>query len=222
MKKWLTGDGFLKLCFAFFLVSMLYFLATGSLFRAAESLVGVLALPLFWNVQKRFVLQFPIALKLYLGLFIFAAIFLGEMGSFYYRFPLWDNALHLSSGFVVAALGYSLVDVAKYRIGVGLKSVFALSFAMMVGTAWEFIEFFMDFFTGSNMQKFMLEDGMAFVGEQALLDTMQDLLECALGAGILLLLVLLERKFKWRALDWFLVRGKGSDMVLKPEGADSV
>jgi len=172
-----------------------FFVGAALLVHSVQSVVGALLILLFWWIQKRFLLDFPLFLQVYLGLFLVSALFLGETLDFYYRIPLWDNMLHSSSGFVVAALGYSLVDVSKYGLGPCLKSVFAFSFAMMVGAGWEIFEFAFDFFFGSNMQKFLLESGEALVGQQALKDTMFDLSVCAMGALLLVALAAWKRSY---------------------------
>lgn len=202
----------LRLFFAFFIASTFYYLLISFRWTSSLlSLIGALSILLYWSVKKRYSLQFPAVLELYLAFFTFASLFLGEAFDFYYRYSYWDSALHLSSAFVVAAMGYSLVDFQTTGARAGFKSLFAFSFAMMVGVLWEFLEFSIDFFFGTNMQKFIYGNGEILAGQQALLDTMLDLMECAAGAGLLILLVLLKRKYKISLLDKFLV--KKSDLL---------
>lgn len=180
MKKYV-----LRVFFAFFIGAVLFV-------RSLQSVAGALLILLVWRIKKRCSLEFPLLLQLYYGFFLVAALFLGETLDFYYRIALWDNILHMSSGFVVAALGYSLVNHSKYGLGPCLKAVFAFSFSMMVGALWEIFEFAFDFFFGANMQKFLLESGVPLMGERALFDTMTDLSVCALGAICFLALLALK------------------------------
>ncbi|MCL2742054.1 MAG: hypothetical protein FWE70_08140, partial [Oscillospiraceae bacterium] len=120
--------------------------------------------------------------------FIVCAIPMGEAFSFYYRIPVWDSVLHFSSGFMLWMLGaLTIVSVLRRKgcealITPAAVAVAAVAFALSVGAVWEFFEFSMDLALGTNMQKFMMEDGTALVGQAALADTMKDLIVGCLGA----------------------------------------
>ena len=64
----------------------------------------------------------------------------------------------------------ALVDLQRVKMSLGLLSVFAVAFAMAVGSLWEMFEFFMDRTFGLNMMK------------SGLNDTMSDLIVNCLGA----------------------------------------
>ena len=91
--------------------------------------------------------------------FIFAAEILGELNSFYTRIPYWDTMLHTLNGFLMAAIGFALVDICNRseRFSMKLSPLFlalvAFCFSMTVGVLWEFFEFFMDSYFGTDMQK---------------------------------------------------------------------
>lgn len=209
MKRRTFSNYMLLLVFIFFFASIFFHLLrdfswTSS--NAIVSLIGVLSIGLYWYVVKRFNLLMPATMNFYMAVLAFMAYFMGETLGFYERFPIWDTLLHFSSGFIVAALGYSLVDLPKYGMGPRLKATFAFSFSMMVGVVWEVLEFFIDSSFGTNMQRFLYISGEPMVGQQALLDTMQDFLECITGALLLLLLIYLKHRFKWRLLDGFVVK----------------
>lgn len=135
-----------------------------------------------WNV--------PIPRNIYIAyyIFLFCAIFLGEVFDFYYVIPHWDVILHLFSGAMLGALGFILVDLLNLNktIHVSLsplfESVFAFCFALALGTLWEIYEFSFDRLLGLNMQKAYTANGVALVGADALLDTMEDLIVDAIAA----------------------------------------
>lgn len=110
-------------------------------------------------VQVTLRVEFPSALEIIILCFIFAAEILGEMSSFYMRFPYWDTILHTLNGFLCAALGLSLVDIMnrETRIRFELSPLFmaitAFCFSMTIGVMWEFFEFGMDQLFCSDMQK---------------------------------------------------------------------
>jgi hypothetical protein len=74
---------------------------------------------------------------------------LGEVWHFYEILPLWDDWLHLISGFLFCAFGFSLVAGAERR----WRGWLALCFALSLGCLWEFLEFFSDRAFMTDMQK---------------------------------------------------------------------
>ncbi len=133
-------------------------------------------------VSRRFYVDIPAEFELLTVIFVFAALFLGEVRGYYERFWWWDIALHTTSGLLMGILGFLLVYVlnAHQRIDVhmrpGFVALFAFAFAVTVGALWEVFEFAMDGLFGLNMQKPMLAD------PSGLTDTMWDLIVDALGA----------------------------------------
>ena len=61
-------------------------------------------------------------------------------------------------------------------------SLFAFCFAVSIGALWEIYEFTFDGLLGFNMQKFMLANGKMLEGNDALRDTMKDIITDSLGA----------------------------------------
>ncbi len=114
-------------------------------------------IPIF--VDRTLKIKLPSVLEIIILLFIFAAEIMGEIGSFYTRFPIWDSMLHTTNGFLMAAIGFSLIDILNNdpRFHINLSPFFvafvAFCFSMTVGVVWEFFEFTMDSLTGTDMQK---------------------------------------------------------------------
>ncbi|MDJ0767061.1 MAG: hypothetical protein QNJ97_29065 [Myxococcota bacterium] len=125
---------------------------------------------------KRFQVYIPPEFEALAVVFIFASLFLGEVGGFYTRFWWWDVVLHTSSGFLLGILGFLLVHVLNEKEDIDLHmkprfvALFAFMFAMGLGAVWEIFEFAMDSIFGMNMQK------------SGLTDTMWDLIVDAIGA----------------------------------------
>ena len=125
-------------------------------------LLCVLTLALFMlpsALERRLHIDLPDTLEIIILLFIYAAEILGEIQSFYITFPYWDTMLHTMNGFLCAAIGFALVDLLNRheRISLSLSpfymAIVAFCFSMTVGVVWEFFEFFMDAFFGTDMQK---------------------------------------------------------------------
>ena len=114
-------------------------------------------LPAF--VERTFRIYLPSALEIVVFCFIFAAIMLGELQSYYVKYPFWDGMLHTINGFMCAAIGFAMVDILNrnQRLKIDLSPFFlalvAFCFSMTVGVLWEFYEFGMDRIFHTDMQK---------------------------------------------------------------------
>lgn len=110
-------------------------------------------------LQLELKIELPTTLEIIILLFIFAAEILGEISAFYVRFENWDTILHTMNGFLMAAIGFSLVDILnreeklKFELSPLFMSIVAFCFSMTVGVLWEFFEYGMDVFFGLDMQK---------------------------------------------------------------------
>ena len=155
-----------------------------------ECALGVIAIHVPSIISRLLKIKMPSALCIAFYLFLLCAIPLGEVFSFYYRFPFWDSMLHFLSGFMLWMLGgLLLVHYLRKKkcadlINPAFVGIIALLFAASVCLAWEFYEFALDSLFGLNMQKAMLEDGTTLIGRAALFDTMKDLILGFLGAMI--------------------------------------
>ena len=114
-------------------------------------------IPQFAN--KFFKVTLPRELEVVILLFIFAAEILGEIGNFYNQITWWDTMLHTINGFLMAAIGFALIDILnnspKFHINLSpvFVAVVAFCISMTIGVFWEFFEFGMDMLTGTDMQK---------------------------------------------------------------------
>ena len=117
----------------------------------------LLYIPSWLQVKLR--IEIPIGLELSIVCFIFAAEILGEINAFYIVIPGWDTILHTLNGFLAAAIGFSLVDLLnnddrlQFRLSPVFMALVAFCFSMTIGVVWEFFEFGMDTFMGTDMQK---------------------------------------------------------------------
>lgn len=104
-------------------------------------------------------IKLPTTLEIVILLFIFAAEILGEIHSFYVKIPHWDTMLHTINGFMMAAIGFAMIDILNQdpRFHINMSPAFvafvAFCFSMTIGVLWEFFEFSMDYFFLTDMQK---------------------------------------------------------------------
>lgn len=110
-------------------------------------------------VDRTLNIKMPTVLEGIVVAFIFCAEILGELGSFYTRIPWWDTLLHTVNGFLMAAIGFAMIDLLNNspRFHFHLSPIFvafvAFCFSMTVGVFWEFFEFGMDMVMHTDMQK---------------------------------------------------------------------
>lgn len=110
-------------------------------------------------VERRLQLELPGPLEIVILCFIFSSAILGEIAEFYLRIPGWDTLLHTLNGFLMAAIGFSLIDLLNRspRFHISLSPFFvafvAFCFSMTTGVVWEFIEYGIDHLLRFDMQK---------------------------------------------------------------------
>ncbi|MCL2519177.1 MAG: hypothetical protein FWF15_11495 [Oscillospiraceae bacterium] len=195
----------------FILLSMLYLLFKGfDSLSMIQCIFGVIAI----HIPKLIRVKLPDTLCIAFYLFIICAIPLGEVFSFYYRFPIWDSVLHYASGIMLYMVGsLILVNYLQKKNFAGLInpvsiSVFSVMFAISLGVFWEFYEFAVDSLFATNMQKFLLEDGTALVGQAALVDTIKDLLVGTFGAISAALIFLKQFKNNSKIIECYNLKHK--------------
>ncbi|MDB5181347.1 MAG: hypothetical protein JWP13_110 [Candidatus Saccharibacteria bacterium] len=168
------------------------------LFAAGGALVlSYLPQLLASQVQVKLPLQFQFVITL----FLYASLFLGEVGGYYEKFWWWDVVLHAGSAFAFGFVGflalYLLYLRHKIEASPFLISVFAFSFGMAIGAIWEIFEFAMDQLFGLNMQR------------SGLRDTMWDLIIDGIGSGTASVIGYVYLKYEVRDpfdafINWFI------------------
>ena len=166
----------------------------------ATLVAAIMALTLAPRVlANRLPVRIPSEFQILTVLFVFAALFLGEIRNYYERIWWWDIALHVSSGLLFGIVGFLLVYVLNEneRVAIQMRprfvALFACAFSIAVGALWEILEFAVDQTFGMHMQKPSLAD------PSGLTDTMWDLIVDALGA-------LAISAFGW----WYMIRDQHS------------
>jgi uncharacterized membrane protein YjdF len=150
------------------------------------AIMAVMAAP---SVLRRHLpVEIPSEVEAVAVLFVFAALFLGEVRDYYQRFWWWDMTLHTGSGLLLGTLGFMIVYVLNEDRHVDMHmrpafvALFAFFFAVGLGAIWEIFEFAMDRWLGTNMQPATAGD------PSGLTDTIHDLIVDTVGAAIVSLL----------------------------------
>lgn len=179
-----------------------------------QCILGLFAMTLPGLLSHRFQIEIPSGMLILYAVFLYGAIFLGEVRSYYYTVPHWDTILHTFSGGMLGALGFSFVSLLNKTDKIPLNlspifvAIFAFCFAVTLGVFWEIYEFTFDGVLHLNMQKFALESGEQLLGRAALQDTMKDLIVDCLGAFIMALIGYISLKYKTGFIEKLTLRKK--------------
>jgi len=138
---------------------LIYSIANQSYETAFTCALALIAFLLPQFIEMNYYIHVPNTLEVILILFVYASLIMGEIGSFYQKIPLWDTALHTTNGFVMAAVGLSLVNLLNrskkftFKLSPLYVAMVAFCFSMTTGVLWEFFEYSMDTYVGTDMQK---------------------------------------------------------------------
>ena len=139
----------------------------------SQCILGIVAMMMPTLLENKFKIIIPSYMIILYTIFLYAAIYLGEVKSFYYNISNWDNILHTFSGAMIGALGFSIVTLLNKTEKVPMElsplfvALFSFCFAVTLGVVWEFYEYTFDGLLGLNMQKFALENGTPLIGRAA-------------------------------------------------------
>ncbi len=120
-------------------------------------------------IERKLNIELPTVLECVIILFIFSAEILGEVSGYYIKIPIWDTLLHTLNGFIMAAIGFSMIDIlnSSPKLHFNMSPIFvafvSFCFSMTIGILWEFFEYGMDIITLSDMQKDLIVQGISSV-----------------------------------------------------------
>lgn len=185
-----------------------------------QSLLGIFAMLLPQWLYRKWGVEIPSFMMILYAVFLYCAIYLGEVRGFYFLVPYWDTILHTFSGIALGALGFSVlsllnkVDRVPFHLSPAFVALFAFCFAIAVDVVWEIYEFAADGLLAMNMQKHSLANGEPLIGRSALDDTMTDLIVDSIGAAGISLVGYVSLKLKKGWIEKLLLK------VHKPKSGD--
>lgn len=125
----------------------------------------------------------PLSILIGFVLFIFASQVLGTAYNGYLKFPPLDIIVHAFSATLVVLFVGSLVKKHILNLNIFHQIIYLFGTALIVGVVWEIIEFCGDLWFGMNNQV-IRQHGVSLVGQEAVKDTMIDLIADSIGAII--------------------------------------
>ena len=153
-----------------------------------QCILGVIVIHVPSILSRKWNIKLPKILFVMYILFLYGAIFLGEVRSFYYHVPHWDDILHCMSSIMTGSFGFMVIyilnDDKKVAMNMSPKfaALFAFTFSLTIGALWEIYEYTFDGLLGLNMQKHTLENGVVLMGHDAITDTIKDIVVDSVGA----------------------------------------
>jgi hypothetical protein len=220
-KKILSSKTLVKIVFITFIISAIYVIVKMALspvtvpdnqqyihvkgyyvIMLVQCILGAIAMLLPGILKKHLHLYIPSKMVIVYAIFLYCAIYLGEVHSFYYRVPKWDSILHAFSSAMLGAIGFSFITILNKADSVPMNispifvAVFTFCFGISLGVVWEIYEFSVDAILNTNMQKYALENGVLLIGRAALTDTMKDLIVDCAGAFIMSIIGYCSLKYK--------------------------
>ncbi|BBF44023.1 arginine/ornithine antiporter ArcD [Lachnospiraceae bacterium KM106-2] len=144
--------------------------------------LGLFLIFLPYIIERKWKIFLPDMMYVLCFIFLYCAIYLGEVRSFYYTVPHWDTILHALSAAMLATLGFNLVNILndaqniKMDMSPFFVAFFAFCFSVACGAIWEIYEYTFDGILHFNMQKFATQTGTDLIGRAALYDTMKDII----------------------------------------------
>lgn len=152
-----------------------YFCYLGAWKRLLQILLACLTLVVPHLFSLVFRVKLTPALEGTAVIFLFCTGLLGEALDFYERIAIWDNLLHLTSGFFFCAFGAGVAREAEEasRGEVSEGHLYSgVSFSLAAAGVWELLEFVSDHVFGTEMQKPTVYPTYVDTG---LVDTMTDM-----------------------------------------------
>lgn len=184
------------------------------------------------NFLKKFELDIPDFIYIIFIFFILAHYFFGEILGFFAKVKWWDSVLHTFSGMLIALLSFSLINLLNkntdnFQLNIWFAALFAFCFTVMVGVVWEIFEFCSDLWFDSNMQRAYVSTlhgrGEPLIGQEALKDTMKDLILDVIGAAtscIICIIAVCKKKIKVEDLSF--IKKKKKVVVLNSDSANNL
>jgi len=164
-------------------------------------------------VEKKFKIEIPDFMESIFLLFLICALILGEVVGFFVTVFWWDDMLHIISGFLVAIVGFSIINSANKNpkkplyITPLLVAVFVFCFSMTIEIIWELIEYTIDsLLLGSNMMRTVDSNTLIpYSGLSAVKDTMHDVILAGISSLIISTLGYFDKKNNWNLFNKWII-----------------
>ncbi len=171
------------------------------------SVIIIIFLPLL--AKKIFKIQIPYFATSLFYFFLFLTSYLGTFRNLYQVIPYWDNIVHFVSGILLGFLAMFFLNFVykkQQKSNAFFVFIFVFSFAIAIGTIWEIYEFTCDSLFGLNLQRYLNPQGVAYVGHDAVVDTMIDIIMSCCGALLIGIVCSIWSHFDKNFISYFTIK----------------
>ena len=164
-----------------------------------------------YAIKKIFKVSFSRVVSIVYYIYLFLASFCGVCLKFYVRFECWDMIIHFLMGACLSVLSIYILNLTVYKKdrnkhNLFFTFLFMICFTLAIGVVWEFLEFGCDLIFDTGFQRYITYEGVTLVGQQALMDTMIDLLMDFAGAICGVIFTVVAMKVDKKFLQTFYVK----------------
>lgn len=172
-------------------MAFLFCLIIKQKFIATQFLFFFLSMFLPNIIEFIFKLKIAPFMQLIYELYLILHFILGEICNFYIVFNYYDTILHFTTAILLSILGYSIIHYYLDDNVIFIQVLFAFLFALSSEFFWEILEFSIDHFFDTNMQRF-IKNGIVLKGHEALKDTIKDMVVASIGSSSISFLIKLK------------------------------
>lgn len=146
------------IAFFLILISLVRQAVHGNYFNVFLCALSLMLISIPSRIESKTKWELPQTLEIIIICFVFAAEILGEIENFYFHIPIWDSLLHVTTGFLAAAVAFAAIDLINtHAKRIHMTPLFvvavAFCFSMTIAVFWEFFEFSADNLLKTDMQK---------------------------------------------------------------------
>ena len=184
------------------------------LMMAFYAVISILIVNIFHPFFKTiFKTDLPFSITLADILFAVFGTYVGNRFDLYHTFFTYDIMLHFISGILISLTLYEVFFPSSYRNSIPL--VVRVSLSMIIGLAgagfWELCEYFLDIFTGIDVQRNLTED-FELIGRpwqnSGVKDSMNDMFNGTLGSIMAGVVIFFRERRKMKMSEDHLPAGK--------------
>lgn len=144
---------------------------------------------MFVPILVEFIFKIKVApfMQLIYELFLILHFVFGEIFNFYVIFNYYDTILHFVTAMLLTILGYSIIHYYLDDNVLFIQLLFAFLFSIGLEFFWEILEFSVDHYFDTNMQRF-IKNGIILSGHDAIKDTIKDMIVACIGGSSIVIL----------------------------------
>ena len=182
--------------FSYIMFINVYLAEEPTLYLHSFHLFGIFLILLPFLFEIIFKKELPLSLIIGFYIFVFLAQIIGSAYHGYNVVPSLDIIAHGYSALLVVMFFAYISSPVLNKVHWAYQILYLVACSVFVGVIWEAIEFCGDLWFGMNNQCFKGDYGLRIV-QDALKDTMIDLISDSIGAVVGAIIVVLTRKFNF-------------------------